>query len=193
MKKKIALVRGINSGFTFIELVIVLAILGLMLAVAVPNFQKFRPGYERRQLVATLSVLTQRAWQNALATHELHRLWFDLERRKVVVQKATDKKDRSGEQIFEEISDEYVPASYHWPESLQIKDFFADGADLLHVPGLRVEELWFYVFPDGSAQEVIVNFFDTADTSESEAGTRLSLVLNPFSVKFAQYETFQQP
>jgi hypothetical protein len=135
----------------------------------------------------------QRAWQESLATHELHRLWFDLKKKKVVVQKATDKKDRMGEPIFQEISSEYIDATYEWPESLQIKDFFIDGVDVMHVPSMRIDEVWFYLFPDGSCQEVIINIFDTADTSESEAGTRLSLVLNPFSLRFTQYATFQQP
>ena len=185
-----------KPGFTFIEIIVVLAIMGLLMAVVVPNIQRFRPGYERNLFVTTVSALVQRAWQNALATHELHRVWFNIEQRTVVIQQATDKHNRAGEAIYQEISSEYIPASYTWPESLQIKDFFIDGTDFMHAPGtagVKIHEVWFYIYPDGSCQEVIINIFDTADTTESEAGTRLSLVLNPFSARFTQYGTFQHP
>ncbi len=167
--------------------------MGLLLTIAVPNLYRFRPGYERKKFVTSLSALVQRAWQNALATHELHRVWFDVQRRKVAVQRATDKRDRAGEPVYQEISSEYISAEYSWPETLQFKDFFIDGTDVLHAPGMRIHEMWFFVFPDGSCEEVIMNIFDTADATESEAGTRMSLVLNPFTTRFVQYATFQQP
>ncbi len=192
-QKRIALESRTKSGFSLIEIVIALAIMGLLLTIAVPNVQRLRPGYERNRFVSTLSNLVQRAWQNALVTHELHRVWFDVKQRRVVVQRALDKRDQMGEPMYQEISSEYVAAEDSWPESLQFKDFFIDGVDVLHAPGMRIHEFWFFVFPDGNCQEVILNIFDTSDTTESEAGTRLSLVLNPFSARFTQYATFQKP
>jgi hypothetical protein len=56
-----------------------------------------------------------------------------------------------------------------------------------------INEVWFYIYPDGSTQEVIINVFDTSDTSQAEAGTRFGLVLSPFTGTFSVYDTFQRP
>lgn len=182
-----------TKGFTFIEIAVVLAIFGLLATISVPLVQRWRPGYERALLVARLNSLVRRAWQSALTTHQVQRLLFDLEKRTVTLQRETQQRTKAGEPTYQELSSEYINAQISWPESIQVKDFFIEGMDAFHVPGTRIQEVWFYVFPDGSSQEVILNFFDTADATEAEAGTRLSLVLNPFSASFKQYETFQHP
>jgi prepilin-type N-terminal cleavage/methylation domain-containing protein len=42
------------SGFTLVEVMIVVAIIGLLVAVAVPNFMKLREDARRRACIATL-------------------------------------------------------------------------------------------------------------------------------------------
>jgi prepilin-type N-terminal cleavage/methylation domain-containing protein len=193
---------GINScsrayaGFSLVEILVALLLLGILMTYIMPSIDRFRPGYERKAFITNLSALTQRAWQSALATHQLHRVKFDMTHHLVVIERSTGTKDPKGEDVYQEISGEYIRSEISWPDYLQIKEFFIDGVDQMHrigVPGFKVEETWFYAYPDGSVQEVVINMFDTKDASQSEAGTRLSLVLSPFTAKFTNYDTFQQP
>jgi prepilin-type N-terminal cleavage/methylation domain-containing protein len=188
--------RFIVSGFTLIEILVALLLLGLLLSYVIPSVDTFRPGYERKAFIADVSALTQRSWQNALVTQCLHRMRFDFARRTISVEQDTGTKDVQGNQQFKLIPGEYIKSEISWPEHLQIKDFFIDGVDQMHrigVPGFKIEEAWFYTYPDGSVQEVVINLFDTKDATQSDAGTRLSLVLSPFTAKFTSYDTFQQP
>ena len=183
-------------GFTLIEILVALALLGILMSVVVPNINRFRPGYERKALVSDLSALVSRTWQDALVTRQLHRVWFDFIHRTITIERDTGTKDMRGEEKFEEVSGQYIKATISLPEYIQIKDLFIDGIDQMHrsgIPGFKIEHAWFYIYPDGSIQEVVINLFDTSDTTQSEAGTRLGLVLSPFTAKFTAYDTFQQP
>ncbi len=184
------------SGFSLIEIVFALLLLGILMTYIIPSVDRFRPGYERKAFIANLSALTQRAWQSALVTRQLHRVKFDVIHHTVSIERDTGTKDAKGDEVYQEISGEYIKSEITWPDYLQIKDFFIDGVDQMHrisSPGFKIEETWFYAYADGSVQEVIINLFDTKDASQSEAGTRLSLVLSPFTAKFTTYDTFQQP
>lgn len=196
VQRKNVLVNGISRarGFTFLELVVALALIGLMATIVIPNLNRLQPGYERKEFITTLSALTQRAWQSAVTSQRQHRVWFDLLSHRVVIEKAAEKKNEKGEILYQELPHDYVASSYTWKPSLLIKDFFINGTDEMHRPGRvgTINEVWFYIYPDGSTQEVIINVFDTSDTSQAEAGTRFSLVLSPFTGTFSIYDTFQQ-
>lgn len=179
-----------KPGFTFIEIIIVLVIIGILSSIVIPNLQQRRSGYERRQFISNVAALVRRAWQEAIETQRLHRLTFYIDKRTVQISAAA----KAGkEEKFENLSSSFIPASYTWGSTLTIKDFFIDGTDAINQPGLRIQEIWFFVFPDGTVQDVIINLFDTSDRTESEAGSRFSLILNPFTTQFSVYETFQHP
>ena len=65
-----------KHGFTFIELVVVIMILGIVATIVVPNLQKRLPGYQRKAFVNELNTLTALGWQNALSTQKVHRIFF---------------------------------------------------------------------------------------------------------------------
>lgn len=184
-----------SQGFSLLEIVVAIALLALLMAIGVPALNRFRPGYERNAFVSTLSALVQRTWQDAQITHKTHRIRFDIPHRTVIAEREMGKNDM-GEVQYQEVSSQYIQSRITWPAHIQIKDVFIDGIDQMHkpgMPGFKVEEVWFYVYADGSIQEVIINMFDTTDASQAEAGTRLGLVLSPFTAKFTAYDTFQQP
>jgi prepilin-type N-terminal cleavage/methylation domain-containing protein len=179
-------------GFGFLELMVAIALIALAATIAIPNLSRLSPDHDRNKFISQVGSLISVAWQGALSSSQMHRLWFNLDKRVVKVEKETEKKDAKGDPIYEPVASLYVDSSYTWPESIQLKEFFIEGKDVMHVPGQRINEVWFYVFPDATAQEVTLNLFDTANKVESEAGSRFSLVLNPFLVKFTVHETFQR-
>ena len=184
-----------SIGFSLLEIVVAIALLALLMSIGIPALNKFRPGYDRKAFISTLSALVQRTWQDAQVTHKTHRIRFDINHRTVIAEREIGKNDM-GELQYQEVSSQYMPSRITWPEHIQIKDVFIDGIDQMHkpgMPGFKIEEVWFYVYQDGSLQEVIINMFDTTDASQAEAGTRLGLVLSPFTAKFTAYDTFQQP
>ncbi len=167
-----------------------MGILGTMVA---PALLSMRSGNDRRVFVSSLQVLTRRAWQEALNSNLPHRIRFDFKKHIVIAERATDQKNRAGEDVWQELSDEYVQSSFNIPSREQIKDFWVDGTDLVHVRGMDIYEVFFYLFPDGTSQQVIINVFDSGENTESAAGSRFSMVLNPITVRFTEYPTFQKP
>ncbi len=185
--------RAYPSGFGFLELIIVLAIMGILSTMVAPALLSLRSGNERREFVSSLQLLTRRAWQEALTNHQLYRIRFDLEHHKVIAERATGQKERSGEEVWLALSDTYVPSTFEWSSGQEIKDFFIDGVDNIHVRGTNIHEVYFFIFPDGTAQRIIINIFDSSEHTESAAGSRFSLVLNPLTVRFTEFPTFQKP
>jgi prepilin-type N-terminal cleavage/methylation domain-containing protein len=180
-------------GFTLIEIVVAIVLVGLLATIVVPRFWRMQPSYERKQFISELNMLVRLAWQQAIALRKTTRLLFDLTHQRVSLQLDTGKQEH-GERLYTTMQDTYVPTSYQWPERFQIKDFYIDGEDEMHRPGrVKTEEVWFFVFSDGTTQELILNVFDIADKSESDAGSRFSLVLSPFSTTFITHDIFQKP
>lgn len=182
-----------KTGFTFLELIAVLVIIGIVGGIAVPNLARLRPSYERDTFVATMQTLVRRGWQEAVVTHQMQRIFLDLEKRLVTLSRDTGKRDKSGTPIYEQLSNTFIASSYQWPESLQLKDFFVDGVDMFHVRGTRITHIFFFIFPSGTSQEVITNWFDQNDTRESEAGTRFSLMISPLTAKMTESYGFSKP
>jgi prepilin-type N-terminal cleavage/methylation domain-containing protein len=183
----------LRSGFTLLELVIVLVILGVLGTIVGPNLSRLSPRYEHDQFVSNIQALVRRAWQESLMNHQLHRIHFNLDKRIVKVERDTGKKSSSGAVVYEMLAGTYIPSAFEWPVTLQMKDFFADGADMFHVKGIKITEIWFFVFPDGTSQDVITNWFDQSDTRESDAGTRFSISVSPFIAKVTESYGFQKP
>lgn len=63
-------VGGKKSGFTLVEIMIVVAIIGLLAAVAIPNFVKARQTAQRNACIANLKEIDGAKEQWALETHK---------------------------------------------------------------------------------------------------------------------------
>ncbi|MEX0940272.1 MAG: type II secretion system protein [Candidatus Babeliales bacterium] len=183
---------SVKKGFTFLELVVVIMLIGLLATIVVPNLQNVIPGYKRKEFLSRLTGLVRLSWQQALITQRAHRVLFDLEKRIVQVEIESEKKDKKAKPLFEPIKISYLNSTYQWTENIEIKQFFVEGKELIARPGIKTEQVWFYIAPDGLAQEVIINFVDTAQLDAGRP-TTISLVLNPFSAQFREYDTFQKP
>lgn len=177
-----------KQGFSLIEIMVVIMIMGIMAAIVVPNLRQRVPGHKRKAFITELNTLMALGWQDALATQKVHRVFFDIDAR--VVSLEIEEIGPSDHEIaYKPIKQAYRTTSYEWPEEIEIKNFYIDGSDELNQPERKTSSLWFYIMPEGLSQNVIINVEDTSQTQP----IRLGLVLNPFTVQLKEYDIFQKP
>ncbi len=192
VQRKNALVST-TRAFTLLELVVALVIIGILGTIVAPNLGRLRPGYQRDEFISNIRALVRRGWQESLQNHQLHRIYFDLEKRVARLERDTGKKTGTGEMAWEPLSSVFMISAFEWPSTMEMKDFYIDGEDVFHIRGIRTTFIWFCIFPDGTAQNIIMNWFDQSDTRESEAGSRFSVAVSPFIAKVAETNGFQKP
>ncbi|HLC06571.1 MAG TPA: type II secretion system protein [Candidatus Babeliales bacterium] len=189
------LVFGINikSGFTLLELLIVIAIIGILGSVLMPNFQRTTPRYERELFIARFNTLIQFGWQQSLITHKIHRINVDVGKKLITLAADSGEKDRSGEIVFKPIPNAVEDTSCTIPDQILIKQFFIEGFDMMaKFARSKTASVWFYIIPEGMVQNVVINCNDTKDVRDNHPRP-VGLVLNPFSAQFKTYDTFQKP
>jgi len=189
-----------SQGFTFLELVVVIAIIGILAAIVAPNLRNRLPVYERNRFRTNINALLQIARQNAIATNKLHKIIFDLKKRTVSVEARTNKKLEKDKYEFKSISSRYLNSVYEWPENeFKFESFFIGNRDELKTIWSEKNEskIWFFITIEGIAQPVIINALDIKDIKDTKGpekkGNGFSLVLNPFSAQFKEYDEFQKP
>lgn len=186
--------HSLHSGFSFLQLVIVIAIIALVGLVVVPNYSKRVPLAERREFYESLNALVQQAFFRALQTGHVHKILCNLKERTVTLEEQVIAADKDGKPVFVTVPLSYFAKKYKWPEYFEIKQFYVEGVEEIskHNPENAMEDIWFFIVPEGMAQEVIINFVDTRDTFNLSEN-QISLVLNPFRVQFQMYEEFKNP
>lgn len=177
-----------KTGFTLLEILIVLAIIGLFGTLIIPNLRSRLPRYEREEFIARLNAATQFAQEYAISNHALMQVFFDLKNRQVMV-KAQEKITKK-EPEFKIING--MRSKFTWPAQLEIRQLLIEGKDALKSFAMRgAGEVWFFITPQGYTQEVIINMIDKKDTINRRP-RRVGLVLNPFSAQFKVYDSFQK-
>lgn len=182
-----------KSGFTLLEILIAITLIGVMAVVVVPNLLRFSPKHEREKFLTALDGITQFAWQTALSTNSLHRVEFDFGKKRISISGATQKKDAKGQPLFEPAKQTYLGTAFTIPSNIDIKQFIIEGYDeLSRFSGRKTQESWFYIMPDGMTQAVTINFTDSKDTLANGKPRSFGLVLNPFTAQFRRYDAFQK-
>jgi prepilin-type N-terminal cleavage/methylation domain-containing protein len=190
---KAALVFGIyKNGFSLLELMVAIFLFGIVATFIVPNLQNFIPGYQRKTFLNNLEVLVQVAWQQSIITQKAHRVFFDIPQRTARIEIETDKKGKEGDSAFEPITIAYLATVYQWPVTIEFKQFFIEDREMISRAGVKTEQVWFYISPDGLAQSVIINIVDNAEVDQRGKPIAIGLRLNPFSARFKEYEQFQK-
>jgi len=181
-----------KSGFSLIEIMVVVVIIAIMATVMVPNFRRATPDQERAKVITSLNELMQGAWQNATSNDKLQKIEFNFDRQAVKLTQA----QKMGltvddDQKFEPVGENVIISEVKWPEYYRIINFYIEGRDQMRL-GSR-DTAWFYVVPDGLAQQVVINFIDEKASEDSDIPVKVGLVLNPFYVQFKEFYEFQQP
>lgn len=187
-----------KQGFTLLELLVAMAIIGIMATFIIPNLQRSRPGYERKNFFAQLNALTQYGKQQAIVTNKVQQVLFDFKTGVVqLLQEGASgaPKDSTGQPVFELVKAISVNTTLPIPDSLEIKNFYIEGTgfdEMTKFVGRKAGQVWFYIVAEGLAQEVIINIIDTKDETYDGKPRQFGLVLNPFTVQFKEYDTFQK-
>lgn len=183
----------IKAGFTLFELMIVIVLIGVLGTMVMPNLKSRIPRYEREAFIARFNALTQLGWRRALITHSLQKISIDIKKRIMTLSASTGEVDRSGEPIFKPSTGLAEATELTVPDQYDIKQCFIEGFDMMAKYSTRkTEEMWFYITPQGIAQDVIINFIDSRDMI-NDMPRQVGLVLNPFSAQFRIYDAFQKP
>ncbi len=189
---RIALVLGTKPGFSFLEIVVVLLILGLIGSVIIPNLQFRAADYQRKELVQKLGALVRAGWQQALQSQQLHRVWFDLKTKIVRLERVIEPRGEGQKPRYEPVNVAYATTQFTLPDAITIKQFFIQSSDALNQPGIKVESVWFYIVPEGLVQEVIINALDGNDIDPQGQAHQFSLIVNPFTAQLSLYESFSK-
>ncbi len=186
---------GNKPGFSLIEIIIALALVGLLMAITVPNLLGRRVVQERKAFASELNTVMSEVWLRGLENNILHKITFDLEHRKIEVSQQTDTLDAEKKPIFAPVALHFASNSYTWPETFEIQQLYVQGVDEIAAGGLsrKTENIWFFMMPDGTTQEVIINIVDQPENQSEKDAKQISIVLNPFTAQCVMYDTFQKP
>ncbi len=185
-----------KRGFSLLELMVAIALIGIVAAIVAPNLRRRGPKEEREQFIENLNGLMKFAWQNGVTSGKTQKIEFDFSkaRRKITISESTGKKNKEGEQEFKSVNSKYGSTTLKIPSHFVFKNFYIEGFDEItrHAAGKEVTA-WFYIIPEGLSQSVIINFIDTKDKTAGGRPRPVGLVLNPFYVQFSVYGTFKKP
>ena len=138
-----------------------------------------------------LNALVKTAALQALTTRAMHEIEFNFASRSVQVKKSTGAFDDKGLLVTVPVRPQQVHTFFMWPTSIEIKNFFIEGTDEMARYTKGTGAAFFYIMPEGLAQQVTINFIDKKDTVDGKV-RRVGLVLNPFTMQFSEYDEFQR-
>lgn len=178
-----------RSGFTLIEIVVVIVIIGIMAAIIVPNLRGPTALYERKAFIEKFNSLLFLGWQQALITHTIQEIKYNIKEKKIsLLSVPSFKSDGTPEE--KEPKGLYRPTVISIPEQFELINFFIEGYDEMS-KGDRAA-IYFFIMPDGLAQDVIINISDTKDPLPNGDPRPVGLELNPFTVQLKTYDTFRK-
>ncbi len=97
-----------------------------------------------------------------------------------------------GDYTFTPVTGSYITSEISIPESLEVKSAFIEGKDVLARIVKEKAEFYFFLVPEGLAQDVIINLVDKKEVYNGKP-EQVGLVLNPFSAQLRAYDSFQKP
>lgn len=181
-----------QSGFSLLELMVVLALIGLLGAFVVPNVFRARQGAQRKEFLAAFESLLKDAVLRSILENQTHQIFIDIAH-ELIQTRACNLKARDADERkrFIKVVDADFVTEIKFPKRFVMKDFFINGVQEFRA-GTATVDVHFYVMPDGTSQAVIINAVDQ-DEDGIEPEVTFSVSINPFYARMSVHETFQKP
>ena len=157
-------------AFSLVELIIVVAIIGLMAAIILPNLQIFKKRQADKEFIASLNYISKLASDNASNTGKLHRVVFDLDNAQLFVE------HQKGDNFVRFENTNLTNTGTF--EAVEIVNIFINGIDEMELKSgeSKKNTVWYFVVPNGLTQEVVINY----DVGQAQK----NLIIDPFSALF---------
>lgn len=161
--------RCFSSGYTLIELIVVIALIGVMLSFALPRFQSSVLTDGTRKLSRRIIMQVQQIRQNAIRSRTVQILHISPDSRKMWV---------TNETMSEEDAEAASESGDEFPEDAEVMDVeYPDGERISY------GEAKIRFSPKGYSDKVIIHL-------ENSDGERKSLVIEPFLPNIAIYDEY---
>lgn len=168
-----------RSAFSLLELIVVVAIMGLMAAIVMPNLKIFKKRQADKDFVSSLNYISKLAKDNAANTGELHKVVFDFDNFQIFIEQ------QDGENYLKYEND-YL-TTIGTLKDIEIINFYINGQDEMELrPGeSKKNTVWYFIVPNGLTQEVMINY----DVEEAQK----NLIIDPFSGLFKGGNGYKTP
>ena len=185
-------IKATQSGFSFLELIVVFALISLLGAFVVPNLFRTKQGADRKEFLASFDTLLKDAVLQSITENKIHQIFIDIDHELIQtrVYDAQSIETNQHKQFIPVIHQEHV-TEIKFPKRLKIQNFFINGVEEL-IAGTLTHDVLFYIMPDGTSQAIIANIVDQ-DEDGVVPDIEFSCVINPFYARMSVHETFQTP
>lgn len=153
-----AMSKGNNKGFTFIELLIVIIITGILTAVSIPQFRKVHDNFELENFVKNMDYLSRYIQESAIFHGKVYCL--NINQDEEGINFYTTYQEETEFKRIEEKSKKLYECSA--PQGIII-----DSID-------PTDEKTIFFFPDGSSDKITITF-------KNKQGKKLSLIIRGIS------------
>ena len=180
--------RSSSPGFSLIEIMVVIALLGLLLSMVMPRLSRRAPASEWKAIHSEFNNLAQVARQESIAEQTVFRLNFSRGKAPApdtVTVERLSKMSPDGKQEFTQASSPYLPTKYELPEGIHFRAVYQGKQDTLQERG----QAFCYVIPDGLVQDVYVQL----TRMESSKEEPVTLKMLPFDGYFELIEKHIRP
>lgn len=177
-----------TKGFTLIEMMVVLALIGLLISMVAPRFSRRSPSSDWKAIVDELNNFSQFARQESIAEQVVFRLNFSRGKNKApdfVVIEHWVGIDKKGNQEFSQVSSPYMKTRYEFAENVHIKALYLGKQELFIENG----QAFCFVVPEGLIQDIYVQLVRVEDGKDEFA----TLKMLPFDGYFELIEKLVRP
>jgi len=178
-----------NRGFTLVEMMAVLALIGILIGMAVPRFSRRSPSSEWRNILEELNNLAQFARQESIAEQVVFRISFRHGKNDapdtVSVEREFKKNPKTGMMEFAQASSLYLKAHYTFADTVRIRAIYRGKQELFREAG----QAFCYVVPEGLVQDVYVQLLRKEGKQDDVATCKML----PFDGKFVLLEKLIKP
>lgn len=181
-----------QQGFSFLELMVVLALLGLLGAFVVPNLFRSQKNAERKELLYSFETLIKDTVVRSIVEGTTHQIYIDIAHEVIQMRMYNPASPESNpHKKFIPVQDGHYLTEIKFLKKFKINNFFINGVDEV-TSGTAMQDVMFYIMPDGTSQAIIINFIAQDEDSNAQ-DIHFSCLINPFYARMFVHETFQTP